>query len=93
MAVVSLTGSDYPLVPLKKMEELLKQQDPPMPFLMAWSDKLAAYTKRLHAEYPKYLFDPYLNQSILIVAEERGRQKTYDFGANTMPLRSANFGN
>jgi hypothetical protein len=34
---VPLTGSDYPLVPLKRIEHIFAFQQPPMPFVMAWT--------------------------------------------------------
>ena len=34
---VPLTGSDYPLVPLARMEHIFAFQQPPMPFVMAWT--------------------------------------------------------
>jgi len=34
---VPLTGSDYPLVPLARVEEIFAWQQPPMPFVMAWT--------------------------------------------------------
>lgn len=34
---VPLTGSDYPLVPLARIEHIFAFQQPPMPFLMAWT--------------------------------------------------------
>jgi len=34
---VPLTGSDYPLVPLRRIEEIFAFQQPPMPFVMAWT--------------------------------------------------------
>jgi len=34
---VPLTGSDYPLVPLERVEEIFAWQQPPMPFVMAWT--------------------------------------------------------
>lgn len=34
---VPLTGSDYPLVPLSRIEHIFAFQQPPMPFVMAWT--------------------------------------------------------
>lgn len=34
---VPLTGSDYPLIPLRRIEEIFAFQQPPMPFVMAWT--------------------------------------------------------
>lgn len=34
--VITLTGSDYPIIPLHKMENLLSSFDPPSPRLMLW---------------------------------------------------------
>jgi hypothetical protein len=34
---VPLTGSDYPLVPLQRIEHIFAFQQPPMPFVMAWT--------------------------------------------------------
>jgi hypothetical protein len=34
---VPVTGSDYPLVPLSRMETIFAYQKPPMPFVMAWT--------------------------------------------------------
>lgn len=34
---VPLTGSDYPLIPLARIEEIFTHQQPPMPFVMAWT--------------------------------------------------------
>lgn len=34
---VPLTGSDYPLIPLARIEEIFTFQQPPMPFVMAWT--------------------------------------------------------
>jgi hypothetical protein len=34
---VPLTGSDYPLVPLSRIEQIFAFQNPPMPFVMGWT--------------------------------------------------------
>eukprot|EP00602_Paraphysomonas_sp_CaronLab_P013673 CAMPEP_0185043118 /NCGR_PEP_ID=MMETSP1103-20130426/42727_1 /TAXON_ID=36769 /ORGANISM="Paraphysomonas bandaiensis, Strain Caron Lab Isolate" /LENGTH=427 /DNA_ID=CAMNT_0027583261 /DNA_START=1111 /DNA_END=2394 /DNA_ORIENTATION=+ len=45
--LVTLTGSDYPLIPLARMESILAARNPPMPSLMAWSLKSISSTKPL----------------------------------------------
>ena len=89
--LVSVTGADYPLIPLKKMEKMLFSQEPPRPFLMAWSFELGNYVRTLMKTHTKYKHDELLRNSITITKEER---ETYrgGFGSNTMPTRSLNFG-
>lgn len=46
---VPLTGSDYPLIPLARIEEIFTHQQPPMPFVMAWTpgnEKLPVFVDR-----------------------------------------------
>jgi hypothetical protein len=49
---VPVTGSDYPLLPLHRMEEIFRFQTPPMPFVMAWSPDTSTHIFRLSKTHP-----------------------------------------
>lgn len=51
---VSLTGSDYPLMPLDNIEKVLHAQQPPMPFLMLWTSGVSKFMHRMTNMYPIY---------------------------------------
>ena len=85
---VPVTGSDYPLVPLKQMEKILTFQNPPMPFVMAWTAGTSTHMFRLSKTVPEFEFDSDLVASLKAVSAERGRV----LGAVPMEYRSTNFG-
>lgn len=85
---VPLTGSDYPLVPLKRIEHIFTYQNPPMPFVMAWTPGTSTHIFRLEKTHPVFETDPLLKLSIKAVTDERGRV----LGAVPMEYRSNNFG-
>jgi hypothetical protein len=51
--LMTVTGSDYPLVPLKQIERILAFQIPHMPFVMAWTSGTQTHIFRL-GEYIIY---------------------------------------
>ena len=57
---VTLTGSDYPLIPLSRMEYILSYQNPPMPFLMVWEPQVSTHMNRLQYVSDVYKTDPEL---------------------------------
>lgn len=85
---VPLTGSDYPLVPLKRIEKIFSCQHPPMPFVMAWTPGTSTHLFRLQTTHPIFQKNPYLAASIKAVTDERGKE----LGAVPMEYRSGNFG-
>jgi hypothetical protein len=85
---VPLTGSDYPLVPLKRIEKIFTFQDPPMPFVMAWTPGTSTHLFRLQKTHPIFEYHPLLAASIKAVTDERGAI----LGAVPMEYRSGNFG-
>ena len=88
--LISLTGSDYPLVPLYIMEKILTAQKPPMPFVMSWSAGTGRHIFRLTKTYPVFANNHDIQASIAAVLEERGG-KVY-LGVVPMSRRSGNFG-
>lgn len=86
--LVPITGSDYPLLPLDRLENILATQQPPMPFVMAWTAGTSTHIFRLEKTHPQFEFDPLLKLSISTVLLERGRV----LGAVPMEYRSNNFG-
>jgi hypothetical protein len=86
--IVSLTGSDYPTMPLRRLEWILALQEPPMPFLMAWSSLTTRHAFRLQKTHPVFESDPYLVKSIDAMYVDRGRP----MGMTQMEYRSNNFG-
>jgi hypothetical protein len=86
--LVTLTGSDYPLVPLKRLEKILECQNPPMPFVMSWSLVTTTHLIRLQKTHPIFELNPLINSTFSIMKLERGKT----FGANSMEFRSGNFG-
>lgn len=85
---VPLTGSDYPLLPLHRMEKIFLHQQPPMPFVMAWTPGTSTHLFRLGKTHEVFETDPYLAKSIKAVTDERGAL----LGAVPMEYRSTNFG-
>ena len=85
---VPLTGSDYPLVPLKRIERIFECQNPPMPFVMAWTPGTSTHLFRLGKTHPVFEQNPYLALSMKAVTDERGTL----LGAVPMEYRSGNFG-
>jgi len=85
---VPLTGSDYPLVPLHRIERIFAFQFPPMPFVMGWTPGTSTHIFRLQKTHPVFETDPHLVRSITAVSDERGRV----LGAVPMEFRSNNFG-
>ena len=85
---VPLTGSDYPLVPLPRIEKIFSSQIPPMPFVMGWTPGTSTHIFRLQKTHPIFETDPHLVRSISAVTDERGRV----LGAVPMEFRSNNFG-
>jgi hypothetical protein len=85
---VPLTGSDYPLLPLHRMEKIFNFQNPPMPFVMGWTPGTSTHIFRLEKTYPIFETDHYLKLSIKAVTDERGKL----LGAVPMEYRSGNFG-
>ena len=69
---VTLTGSDYPLVPLSRMEYILSYQDPPMPFLMAWDAGVTDDTWRIGTSNSNYREDPDLVAGVVANIKDRG---------------------
>jgi len=86
--MVCITGSDYPLVPLNVLEIMLKSQNPPMPFVMAWTPGTSTHLFRLTKHVPAFEYDPLLYLSLKAVTDERGQI----LGAVPMEYRSTNFG-
>jgi hypothetical protein len=88
---VPVTGSDYPLVPLRQLEKMLGHQTAtghPRPFVMAWTPGTSTHIFRLQKTVPAFETDPDLVLSIKAVTDERGRV----LGAVPMEYRSTNFG-
>jgi hypothetical protein len=56
---VTVTGSDYPLMPLHRFEKILAFQDPPMPFVMAWTPGTSTHLFRLQKTHPGLLLTSY----------------------------------
>jgi hypothetical protein len=88
--LITLTGTDYPLVPLSTIETILSSQKPPLPFIMAWSSGTSKHIFRLGKTHPIFVDNEYLQGSIHAVMEERGGKVS--MGAVPMPRRSGNFG-
>jgi len=86
--LVALTGSDYPLVPLARMEHIFRSQQPPQPFVMGWTPGTSTHLFRLQKTHPVFESDPLLLRSLKAVTDERGRV----LGAVPMEFRSNNFG-
>lgn len=85
---VPLTGSDYPLLPLHRIEKIFTYQNPPMPFVMAWTPGTSTHLFRLQKTHPVFEEHPLLARSIKAVTDERGAV----LGAVPMEYRSGNFG-
>lgn len=85
---VPVTGSDYPLLPLSRIEKILSFQKPPMPFVMAWTPGTSTHIFRLEKTHSVFETDPLLALSIKTVLDERGKV----LGAVPMEYRSTNFG-
>lgn len=85
---VPVTGSDYPLLPLSRMEKIFAYQQPPMPFVMAWTPGTSTHIFRLEKTVPEFETDKELALSIKAVLDERGKV----LGAVPMEYRSTNFG-
>jgi hypothetical protein len=88
---VAVTGSDYPLLPLHKFEDILAYQRPPMPFVMAWTAGTNTHIFRLGKTHPIFETDPMLKQSIQAIIPERAGKGGL-LGLNPMESRSNNFG-
>jgi hypothetical protein len=86
--MVTLTGSDYPLVPLSHMEKILAFRKPGMPFVMVWTAGTSAHIQRLSKAHPMFEEDLQLKRSIDVMNLDRGKQ----FGQLSMEFRSGNFG-
>ena len=86
--MVCITGSDYPLVPLNVLEIMLMSQQPPMPFVMAWTPGTSTHLFRLSKHVPAFEYDPLLYLSLKAVTDERGQI----LGAVPMEYRATNFG-
>ena len=87
---VPLTGSDYPLLPLHRIEKIFAYQKSinPMPFVMAWTPGTSTHIFRLEKTHPIFEEDKLLALSIKAVTDERGKI----LGAVPMEYRSTNFG-
>lgn len=85
---VPVTGSDYPLLPLHRMEKIFAYQQPPMPFVMVWTAGTSTHIFRLSKTHPIFELDPLLALSIKAVSDERGKI----LGQVPMEYRSTNFG-
>jgi hypothetical protein len=85
---VPITGSDYPLLPLNRIEKILSYQQPPMPFVMAWTPGTSTHIFRLEKTVSEFETDKELISSIKAVSDERGKV----LGAVPMEYRSTNFG-
>lgn len=87
---VCLTGSDYPLVPLHRIELILSHQHRinPMPFVMGWTPGTSTHIFRLQKTFPLFEQDSLIAKSIDAVTLERGKL----LGAVPMEFRSNNFG-
>eukprot|EP01035_Chromulina_nebulosa_P017287 gene17287-22823_t len=85
---VPLTGSDYPLLPLRRIEKIFAYQNPPMPFVMAWTPGTSTHIFRLGITHPYFTEDVDIVRSIDAVTDERGKV----LGAVPMEYRSSNFG-
>ena len=86
---VPVTGADYPLVPLPRMEKILAYQDPPMPMVMAWSPMTSRSIFRLKSMHPIFEQDTNLKEGLDVLLVDRGRGV---MGQVNMESRSFNFG-
>ena len=86
---VPITGADYPLVPVDRMEKILAYQDPPAPLLMAWSPMASRSIFRLQQMHPIFEKDANLKDSFKILLVDRGKGA---MGTLLMESRSFNFG-
>ena len=80
---IALTGSDYPLLPLNKIEEILSHQTPAMPFLMSWTKDTWKSIDQLTKQYKIYNDNYDLSQSLIRIQAER---------ENHMSKRMRNYG-
>lgn len=86
--LVSVTGSDYPTMPLRRLEWILASQQPPMPFVMAWVPRASTHSFRIQKTHPVFNTNPYLLKSLDAITVDRGRP----IGVHQMEFRSNNFG-
>jgi len=87
---VPLTGADYPLVPLQKMEKILSHVEPHMPFVMSWSRGTLNNIHHLRKRYPQYYSDDAeVSLSINATLKERGKN---GMGGTSMEVRAYSFG-
>ena len=84
---VTLTGSDYPLVPLSRMEYILSYQDPPMPFLMIWDPQVNMFQRNMRHANSVYL-QPEMAAGIDANVWDRGDPMGKEF----MQMRTFNYG-
>jgi hypothetical protein len=85
---IPLTGSDYPMIPLARMEQIFLFQQPPMPFIMGWTPGTSTHIFRLTKTHPIFAHHPEIVKSIKAVSDERGNI----LGSVPMEYRSNNFG-
>lgn len=91
--LVSLTGADYPLVPLFVMEQMLGSMSPPMPMVMSWGKGISRHIDALLSRYEASYGNRSspLFESVVATCRERGG-KCKDFGEVPMEIRSLNYG-
>lgn len=89
---VPVTGSDYPLVPLPRLEQMLSYQsyklNNPQPFVMGWTPGTSTHIFRLSMTHPDEFKSDLMQLSFKAVMDERGRP----LGSNPMEYRASNFG-
>lgn len=51
---VTLTGNDYPIMPMRNIEKIMKIQNPKLPFLMVWTSGVSKFLNRMYTQYPVY---------------------------------------
>lgn len=85
---VPITGSDYPLLPLHRIEKIFAYQNPPMPFVMAWTPGSSTHMFRLQKTHPVFENDANIMRSFKATELERGKP----LGAVISEMRSNNFG-
>lgn len=89
---IPVTGSDYPLVPLPRLEQMLSYQsyklNNPQPFVMGWTPGTSTHMFRLSMTHPDEFKSDLMQLSFKAVMDERGRP----LGSNPMEYRASNFG-
>jgi hypothetical protein len=85
---ISLTGTDYPLIPLKSIETILQSQNPPMPFLLVGTPKTSMHMFRLKKSHPEFHTNVAVRTSISALTVDKGKV----LGTKTLEQKAALFG-